>query len=70
MGRAGTNEECARARPPARVCVSERVGVYPEIKQMGVGREGVGGPCARGRCGRILARGRASKLGRRGELHV
>lgn len=45
MKRAESNEECARARLPARVCVSERVGVYPEIKQKGVGRggEGLGG---------------------------
>lgn len=45
MGRAETKEECARARSPAHVCVSERVGVYPEIKQKGVGRgeEGKGG---------------------------
>lgn len=60
-----------RAHPPARVCVSERVGVYSEIKQKGVGRGG-GAQCARGRCGRILARGRASKLRTRGrgELDV
>lgn len=44
------------------VCVCERVGVCLQIKQEG--RKG--GQCARGRCGRILARGRASMWGRGG----